>query len=90
LEERKVSEDYSSLNSARFLARFKNILLALGPANVLFSSNGYRQWMCDFIHDFRQKGYLLAFARKNNSSSLTKEVVLERYFTNKGNIRKRF
>jgi hypothetical protein len=42
LAEKGVAEDYSTADSARFLARFENILLALGPTNVLFSSNNNR------------------------------------------------
>lgn len=90
LAEKGVNEDYSTADSARFLARFENILLALGPSNVLFSSNNNRQWMCDFIFDFRMKNYFLAFGRASDKSPLTPAVNLEQYFTEKKNIRKRF
>lgn len=90
LTEKGVNEDYSTADSARFLARFENILLALGPTNVLFSSNNNRQWMCDFIFDFRMKNYFLAFGRSTDKSPLTPAVNLEQYFTEKKNIRKRF
>lgn len=90
LAEKGVKEDWSTADSARFLARFENILLALGPSNVLFSSNGARQWTCDFIKDFREKNYYLVFGRKSNKTPLTASVDLEAYLTEKKQIRKRF
>lgn len=72
---------YSSLQALHFLARYKNIILSLGAQNVLFSSNGKRQWMVDFIEDFRRQAYLLAFMRDNNKSPLSEKVGLEQLYT---------
>ena len=80
----------SSLQGAIFLSHFQNILRALGPANVLFSSNKSRQWMCDFIQNFRKQRYTLAFERKNNNEALNSSIVLERFLTDKQNIRQRY
>lgn len=81
---------YSSLQALHFLARLKNILLSLGATNVLFSSNGKRQWMADFISDFRQRGYFLTFHRDTNKSKLDNKVVLEQYYTQKQAAKRRF
>lgn len=82
---------YSSLQALHFLARFKNILLSLGPANVLFSSNGQRQWMADFISTFREQSYLLSFLRSSDKDPLTNHVGLEQlYSQSKKSIRRRF
>lgn len=90
LDERNVTQDYDTVASALFLGRFKNILLALGPTNVLFSSGGQRQWMSDFIADMRAKSFVLVFGRPNDKSPLTAKVNIERVMTLKGNIRNRF
>ena len=83
--------EYSSLQALHFLARFKNILLSLGVSNVLFSSNNKRQWMVDFIEDFRHQAYLLSFIRPTNKSKLTSKVGLEQLYTSsKNSIRHRF
>lgn len=81
---------YSSLQAIHFLARLKNILLSLGATNVLFSSNGKRYWMADFITEFRQKNYFLTFYRATNKSQLENKVVLEQYYTQKQKIKSRF
>lgn len=81
LTEEKSTVSYNTLSSAKFLARFKNILLSLGPANVLFSSGSLRQWTCDFIADFRAANYYLAFGRSSNDKPLTQTVVLEQAYT---------
>lgn len=83
--------EYSSLQALHFLARFKNILLSLGVSNVLFSSNNKRQWMVDFIEDFRRQSYLLSFVRPTNKDKLTSKVGLEQLYTSSRNsIRSRF
>lgn len=83
--------EYSSLQALHFLARFKNILLSLGVSNVLFSSNNKRQWMVDFIEDFRRQAYLLSFVRPTNKDKLTSKVGLEQLYTSSRNsIRNRF
>lgn len=83
--------EYSSLQALHFLARFKNILLSLGVSNVLFSSNNKRQWMVDFIEDFRRQAYLLSFVRPTNKDKLTSKVGLEQLYTSSRNaIRSRF
>ncbi len=83
--------EYSSLQALHFLARFKNILLSLGVSNVLFSSNNKRQWMVDFIEDFRRQAYLLSFVRSTNKDKLTSKVGLEQLYTSSRNsIRSRF
>lgn len=85
------ASEYSSLQALHFLARSKNILLALGAANVLMSTNGQRQWMADFITEFREKGYYLSFLRSNDKSPLTAQVALEQYYTgSRKSARKRF
>lgn len=85
------NSEYSSLQALHFLARYKNILLSLGAQNVLFSSNKKRQWMADFIEDFRRQSYLLAFMRSTNKSALTTKVGLEQIYTSSRNsIRSRF
>ena len=87
---------FSTLESAHFLAQFKNILLSLGQSNVLFSANNKRYWMSDFISDFRKQNYLFTFFRSNDKSELSKTVSLEQLYTkNKNkiksrNLRKRF
>lgn len=82
---------YSSLQALHFLARYKNILLSLGASNVLFSSNNKRQWMADFIQDFRNQAYLLSFMRSSNEGELTNKVGLEQLYTSsKKSIRARF
>lgn len=60
-------ESFQALQGMQFLAYYKNILLALGPANVIMGIGGNRMWMCDFIKTFREMQYLLAFdgGRKN-------------------------
>ena len=73
--------EYSSLQALHFLARYKNIILSLGAQNVLFSSNGKRQWMADFIEEFRRQAYLLSFMRNNNKSPLSPQVGLEQLYT---------
>lgn len=80
----------SSLQAIHFLARFQNILLALGQSNVLFSSNNKRQWMSDFITDFRRQNYMLTFMRKTNKGPLTQTVGLEQLYTQKNAIKRRF
>lgn len=80
----------SSLQAIHFLARFQNILLALGQSNVLFSSNNKRQWMSDFIADFRRQNYMLTFMRKTNKGPLTQTVGLEQLYTQKNAIKRRF
>lgn len=80
----------SSVQAIHFLARFQNILLSLGQSNVLFSSNKKRQWMSDFIIEFREKNYMLSFMRKTNDKPLTKTVGLEQLYTQKRTIKRRF
>ena len=80
----------SSLQAIHFLAKFQNILLALGQSNVLFSSNNKRQWMNDFIADFRRQNYMLTFMRKTNKGPLTQTVGLEQLYTQKNAIKRRF
>lgn len=48
-----------------FLAQANNILTTFGPATVLFSSGAGRQWMDDFIEDFRKRDYYLGFTYKD-------------------------
>ena len=82
---------HSSLEAIHFLSRFKNIILSFGISNVLFSSNGKRQWMSDFIEDFRKQAYLLSFMRAKDDSELTEKVGLEQLYTkSKTQIRNRF
>lgn len=90
LNEQNVEQSYDTVAAARFLGRFKNILLALGPTNVLFSSGGRRQWMSDFLADMRARSFVLVFGRPNMKSPLTNKVNIERVMTQKGNIRDRF
>lgn len=82
--------EYNSIAAAAFLAKFKNILLSLGPSNVLFYAGSQRWWMNDFIAQFRQKNYLLTFNRSSDKSAMNAHVVLEQYLTAKGNLRKRY
>ena len=82
--------EYNSIAAANFLAKFKNILLSLGPSNVLFAAGSQRLWMSDFIAQFRQKNYLLTFERPNDHGAMTAHVVLDQYLTAKGNLRKRY
>ena len=81
---------YSTIESARFLAKFENILLSLGPSNVLFSAGSQRYFMCNFIKEFREKQYVLTFSKEGENELLTHTVALESYVTLKGNMRKRF
>lgn len=54
-----------------FLAEMKNIIATFGPATVLFSSGAGRQWMDEFIRDFRKENYLLTFQRKKGEYTPT-------------------
>lgn len=87
---KQESNEYSVLQSMHFLARFQNILLTLGPANVFMSTNNKKQWMTSFITEFRRNNYLLSFQRKDKKEPLTQEVVLEQLYTAKTHQLRRF
>lgn len=84
------SNAYNILAAMQFLAQYKNILLSLGPTNALFASGDKRQWMCDFIKEFRTKHYALTFAPDKDNNMLSSHVILERYMTARNQMRKKF
>lgn len=73
----EVTEGYVTLKqNLSFLASYQNILEVFGPATVLFSSGSGRQWMSDFIQDFRNRGYYLMFKYSNKGAiSSTVELI---------------
>lgn len=70
---------YGSLQGIAFLARQKNILLSLGATNVLINTGGKRQWMDQFIKDFREANYLLAFSG-GGKNPLSSHIVLTKLY----------
>ena len=70
---------YSIYDNIRFMSRYKSIISALGPANVLFSTGAVRQWTDDFIRDFRAQGYylMLQYQSKGRQMVLSNEVILD-------------
>ena len=65
LENKIATQGYiSQKDNLSFLAEVRNIITAFGPATVLFASGAGRQWMDEFIQDFRKENYLLTFQRK--------------------------
>lgn len=68
-------QEQSSLVGMYYLSKYRNILFALGPQNVLFRTGSNRYWTCDFIKTFRKQNYLLSFAR--GKGILSNSVVLE-------------
>lgn len=60
-----------------FLAQVNNIITTFGPATVLFSSGAGRQWMDEFIEEFRQKDYYLGFTYTDQSKGqISSEISL--------------
>lgn len=56
------NKNYVTATTAlKFMAKTENIVSVFGPATVLFSSGAGRQWMFDFIKDFRKMNYYLQF-----------------------------
>lgn len=75
----QVKYNYNlQLQSMWYLSRYKNILLSLGPTNIFFRTGNSRMWTADFIQEFRQDGYALAFELKNKKP--TTEVQLVKTF----------
>ena len=80
------ASDQSALQGIQFLARQKNILLALGASNVLINTGGERQWMGDFIKNFRQANYLLAFSG-GGKNKLNNHIILTQLYNKSINIK---
>lgn len=72
-------KSYQALQGIQFLAQYKNILLALGPTNVIMGTGGKRMWMADFIQIFREMNYLLAFSG-GSKNPLTNHIILTRLY----------
>lgn len=51
-----------------FMAKYQHILEVFGPATLLFSSGAGRQWMHEFIQNFRQKNYYLLFSYRGRGA----------------------
>lgn len=76
---RNNGKPVSQLQSIQYLARVRNIMLALGPANAIFSTGEGRMWTADFISKFRELNYYLAFNK--HSDKLTSYVILKRMYS---------
>ena len=80
------SRNYITLKeNLAFMAQYKNIIEALGPATLLYSSGAGRQWTYEFIRDFRNRNYYLLFAYGRNGITSTIELnmpLVKSYKTN--------
>ena len=68
-----------------FMAQYKNIIEALGPATLFYSSGAGRQWTYEFIRDFRNRNYYLLFAYGKGGITSTIELnmpLVKSYKTN--------
>ena len=77
--ERNMPNHFYLEGNMEFMSRFKNILTALGPFNVLFSTGKERFWMHDFITSFRDLNYFLLLRYKDGKH--TDEVILDQPYT---------
>lgn len=73
---------YSIKSNIAFLGRYANIIKTFGPATVLFSSAGGRQWMSDFISDFRKQQYYLMF--RYDGPRISNTIILDKPLGKRG------